>query len=84
MKTKTPKNQDVESILNACSVYPGTLLERILTYIEQNDLDPQEIGDILEEDPQFKDFFYVDLVANNEIIDKDLKEIINQRDEDVW
>ena len=83
-QTQNDHKNQITEILNEISQYEGTLLERILEYVSENELNPQEVGDILSEDENFKDIFYFDLVSNNEIIDKELKETITKRDVDVW
>ena len=62
---------------------PGdTLLEKILSYCEINNLNPQEIGDNLSDHEQFKNELWFDCVKNNIIQDEELKIKHNRYKED--
>jgi len=58
------------------------LLEKILSYCEMNDLNPQKIGDVLSDHEQFKNELWFDCVKNNIIQDEELK-IKNERTENI-
>ena len=69
-------------ILNEISLMSGdTLLEKILDYCETYDKDPQEIGDILEENKEFKKLLYDNCVENNIIRNPEYKKIIQRTEE---
>jgi len=70
MKSKELITNNIVLLLNEISKIPEkTLLDKILTYCEKNDFDPQEIGDILEESDQFKLMLHSEL-ENNHVFSK--------------
>lgn len=67
-------NNDVVDILNRISDMSGeSLAEKILDYCETYDIDPQELGDVLEESEDFRNMLYRDCVKHNIIKDEDLE-----------
>ncbi len=67
-------NDNIVELLNEISKIPEiSLLERIISYCEENDLDPKEIGDVLSESETFKTNLWLDCVENNSISDPLLK-----------
>jgi hypothetical protein len=74
------------STLNQINSLPGnSLLERMLSYCEENDIDPKELGDMFEESDQFKRVLWIDAVENNQIQDAPLKAKLNEtQDLDTW
>ncbi len=79
-------NHDITKLLNEIGkIKDLSLMDKITTYCEQNDLSTQEIGDILSESEQFKRNFWIDCVNNNTIKDDFLKEKIQETfDLDEW
>ena len=77
---------DLQDLLNEINKIPGdSLIERIISYCEENDLEPQDIGDSLGESEQFKRVLWIDAVDNNQIHDIKLKELLNSTEEiDDW
>ena len=78
-------NQITEILNEIYKIEGYTLVDKIIGYCEKNNLDPKEIGDILEESEQFKRKLYIDLVHHKAIKDpkfvekEELCEIL-----DVW
>jgi len=74
------------STLNKINSLPGdSLLERMLSYCEENDIDPKELGDMFEESEKFKRVLWIDAVENNQIQDAPLKAKLNEtQDLDTW
>ena len=63
-------DNELVNILNKIFNMTGTsLAEKILDYCETYNVDPQEIGDMLEESKDFKKLLYKDCVENNIIKD---------------
>jgi len=63
-------NNNIIELLNAISqVHGDSLLEKIVSYCDKNNLDPQEVGDILADSEQFKRKLHIDLVHNHIIRD---------------
>ena len=57
---------EIVELLNEISKIPeDTLLDRIVTYCEKNDLDTKEIGDTLSESEQFKRMLHIELENNH-------------------
>ena len=68
-------------LLNEISKIPEkSLFDKIISYCEKNDFDPQEIGDILEESEQFKLMLHNEL-ENNHVFPKSGPEVV---DVDEW
>jgi DNA-binding ferritin-like protein (Dps family) len=62
-------NLSVTEILNEIGNHYGdSLLEKIMDFTESNDIDPKELGDILEEDEAFKEMLLLDCIKNNQIV----------------
>lgn len=69
------KNDDIVLLINEIyKIQEDSLMDKILSYCEMNDLSVQEIGDILSESKQFKNNFWIDCVNNNTIKDDLLKQ----------
>ena len=83
--TNTTKDELI-TILDQVYLMPeDNLMDKILSYCEQNDFCIQEIGDVLSESEQFKTKLWIDCVDNNTIRDELLKEKQNSTDKlDVW
>lgn len=79
-------NDNIAELLNKIHTLPEeTLLEKIISYCEEHDLDPQEVGDRLAESEQFKRVLWIDAVEHNQIQDKLLKDKLRQTEDfDVW
>ena len=76
-------NSEIVNILNEISNMSGeSLTEKILDYCETYDIDPQSIGDILEDSEDFKNMLYRDCVKYNIIRDTDL-EIFMEKSETI-
>ena len=72
-------NNDFLKILNIISSMEGnSLVEKILDYCETHDEDPQEIGDYLEDNKEFKKILYNDCINNNIIRNQEYKMILNR------
>lgn len=73
-------------ILNDISEFPEeSLLEKMLSYCEMNDLDPQELGDMFAENDQFKRKLWINCVENYQIKDTLLQDkIASVEDLDEW
>ena len=65
---------DIELLNNIYLVQEDNLMDKILTYCEQNEMNIQEIGDILSDSEQFKNTLWIDCVNNNTIKDPFLKD----------
>ena len=78
-------NNIVELINDISQMYGDSLSEKILDYCETNNMDPKEIGDILEESKDFKELLYRDCVKNNLIKDESLDTLLNKTEDiDIW
>ena len=77
---------NVVELLNEINKIPEPdLLNRIISYCEQNDLDPQELGDILGECEQFKRQLWIDGVKHNQIKDAGVQRKLDSTSEiDIW
>ncbi len=84
MKPKIPS--DFIILINEINKIPeNSLLDKILTYCEQNNFDIQEIGDILSENEKFKRTLWIDCVDRYVIQDEYLKIKQNSIEElDEW
>jgi len=57
---------EIVELLNEISkIEENTLLDKIVTYCEKFDLDPQEIGDTLGDSEQFKLMLHTELELNH-------------------
>jgi len=73
IRDKTPAQ-----ILDEVNAFFGdSLSQKMVNYCEYHNIDPQELGDFLSEDKQFKKIIYFDAVKHNEIKDEYLKEQLN-------
>ena len=79
-------NENIINLINNINDIPGdSLIEKILSYCEENDLEAQEIGDILADSKHFKRVLWIDAVRNNQIQDLGLKNILNETEDfDEW
>lgn len=50
-----------------------SIMQVILMYCEENDVDPEEVGELLKKDKDFKESFTEDLIYNNEAKFEDKK-----------
>jgi len=72
-------NNDFLEIFNKISKMSGdNLVEKILDYCETYDKNPQEVGDFLEDNKEFKKLLYDECVNNNIIKDPKYKESLNR------
>jgi hypothetical protein len=63
-------SNDIVSLINKISEMTGeTILEKMLDYCESYDKEPQELGDLLQENEDFKKLLYRDCVKHNIIKD---------------
>jgi hypothetical protein len=78
--------KDITELLNQINLIPeDSLLERIISYCEENELNPQELGDSLAESEQFKRVLWINAVENNQIQDVLLKNKLKETlDLDEW
>ena len=76
----------ISQLLDEIDKLPGdSLLEKILSYCEENDIDPKEIGDMLSDSEQFKRILWIDAVGNNQIKDELLKNKLKEtKDLEAW
>ncbi len=71
-------NNELIGTLNKIFEMSGnSLVEKILDYCETYDVDPQEMGDLLEESKDFRELLYKDCVENNIIVDEVLDKRLN-------
>ena len=77
---------NLAELLNTINQFPeDTLLEKLISYCEQYDIDPQELGDELVESEQFKRMLWIDCVKHNSIKDEKLSEKLDSTDSlDEW
>ena len=62
-----------------------SIMSKLLDFCETNNIDPQELGDILEEDIKFKKLLYDDCVHYNSVIDNEMtNKESNMQDLEVW
>lgn len=72
-------DNDFLKVFNDISKMSGaSLVEKILDYCETYDKDPQEVGDFLEDNKEFKKLLYDDCVNNNIIKNSKYKELLNR------
>ena len=73
-------------ILNEIHKLPeNNLLEKMSSYCEMNDIDPQELGDMFAESDQFKRRLWVNCVENFQIKDELLQDKLQSvEDLDEW
>jgi hypothetical protein len=84
MKVKNFPN--VPELLNEIQQLPeNSLIEKILSWCEETNTDPKELGDYLEENEQFKRMLWLNAVEHNQIRDVQLKDRWKQMNElDDW
>ena len=51
-------------------MYGNSILTKMLDFCETYDIDEQYLGDILEEDKNFKDMFHDELASHNQVKDE--------------
>jgi len=72
-------NNNFIKLFNEISSMSGeNLVEKILDYCETYDKDPQEVGDFLEENKEFKKILYDDCISNNIIKNPEYKQSIER------
>ena len=78
--------QEVQELINEINSYPEySLLEKVISYCEENDIDVNDIEDILKQSEHFRTVFYIDCVEKNHIRDLGLKKKLRETiDEDEW
>jgi hypothetical protein len=59
-----------------------SLLEKILSYCEIHEINPQELGDIISDIDQFKEDIWLDCVKNNIVQDDTIKHKLNKEMEE--
>jgi hypothetical protein len=63
----------------------NSLIERMLSWCEENDEDPMELGEIFSQDDNFKKILWADAVRMNQVSDNDLKTKMNQtQPQEIW
>lgn len=79
-------NDHIIKLLNEINKMPeDTLLEKLISYCEETDFDPQELGDILGESEQFKRKLWISCVEANQIKDEKLLDRLDLvEDFDEW
>ncbi len=79
-------NREISDILNEIQSLPGdTLLEKVLSYAEENDIPEEELGLFLADSDQFKRVLWINCVKNHQIKDEELNDKLNQTvDLDCW
>ena len=81
----TPPTNLIQIMNEISIIEEDNLLDKIASYCEKNNYDPQEVGDILGESEQFKDKLYIDLVHNHVIKDPGFTKKDNLTEEiDEW
>ena len=72
-------------IQNIQSIKEDSLLDKLLSYIEENDFDIIEIGELLSKNDQFKRLLWIDTVNHNQILDTFTKDLLREtKDLDIW
>ncbi len=72
---KDIEKMDIIEILNQINKMPDeTLLERMITWCQEFNYDPQELGDLLGESEQLKRTLWMNAVKHNQILDPLLKQ----------
>jgi len=85
MNPKEPKENIIELLNDIHKIPESSLLEKLISYCEENDILPQELGDILGESEQFKRVLWINAVQNNQIHDTPLQNKITSTEElDEW
>ena len=77
---------NIVKLINEINKMPeDSLLEKMISYCEQTDTDPQELGDIFAESEQFKRKLWISCVEFNQIKDDLLSDKLNLiEDIDEW
>lgn len=77
---------NVVELLNEINKMPEPdLLNKLVSYCEQNDLDEQELGEILGECDQFKRQLWIDGVKHFQIKDEGVqRKLKSTKDIDIW
>lgn len=77
---------NIVEILNEIQEFPeDSLLEKMISYCEMKDIDPQELGDMFAESDQFKRKLWINCVEAFQIKDVLLQDKINSiEDLDEW
>ena len=78
--------EEVQTLINDINSYPEySLLEKVISYCEENEIDVNDIQDILKQSEHFRTVFYIDCVEKNHIRDLGLKRKLTETiDEDEW
>jgi len=74
-------NNFLELFNKISSMSGESLVEKILDYCETYNKDPQEIGDFLEGNKEFKKILYDDCITNNIIKNPEYKQFIERTEE---
>ncbi len=82
----TMENMEVSELLNRIQGLPGdSLLEKTLSYAEENDIPEEELGSFLSESDQFKRLLWMNCVKNHQIKDEELNHKLNETQNlDYW
>ena len=82
---KKLKNNITDLVNKIQDIEGDNLLEKMISFCEKYDYNPQELGDLLTESETFKRKLWIDCVKNNIIIDKFLSDKLNSvEDFDEW
>ncbi len=85
-ETKLIPDYPIETWLNEFAKMPDdSLLEQIITYCEQHEIDSKELGYVLAESDQFKRRLHIDCVKKHQMLDPLLTKTLDQcSDMDEW
>ncbi len=73
---------EIIELLNKINMYEGdSLTEKILTYCEEQDIEPEDIGDQLKDSECFKRKLKIDAVQNFQMKDELLMIKMNQNED---
>ena len=79
------ENLNIIEMMNEISKIEGDcLLDQIIGWCDKTDKDPQEVGDILSENEQFKDKLERDLIKNNVFKDPLYKKALEETEWTNW
>ena len=81
-----PEDLDLTQVLNEIQSLPGdSLIERMLSWCEENTYDPMELGEMFSSSKQFKRVLWIDAVEHNQVQDNQVKDLLHETKElDVW
>jgi len=77
---------DRTTIFNQIQQTPGdSLIEKMLSWCEENDFDPAVLGEMFSEDKHFKKILWYDAVKMNQVKDLKVKQLQTETEDlDIW